>query len=124
MRFRPRGRGVPARWGAVRFPRSAVAFPGVPWRFLRSAERFRRDAAAFPPDGGRGMPRVPRAAVLTGLRRKPAVGFSQACYPIFGPPVTDCSSATPAGGQPLTSGPARVRLIRRMTRCSRSIAAR
>jgi hypothetical protein len=35
----------------------------------------------------------------------------------------DCSRRA-GGGQPLTSGPARVRLTRTMTRRSRSIAAR
>jgi hypothetical protein len=109
--FPPECRGVSAR----RVPRVS---PGVPWR-------FRPGAAVFPPDGGRGLPRVPGAAVPTPPAPEPAAGIPRRVIH-FRAAVRDGTdpAVRPAGGQPLTSGPARVRLTRRMTRRSRSIAVR
>ena len=118
MRFRPGPwRFRPA--GAARFPPSAVALPpeyrgvsaGVPRCFrrtaVRAAGRSRRGRPYGPGAGARRRP-VPRRAIHSRAAVRDA---------------TD-PSGTPAGGQPLTSGPARVRLTRRMTRRSRSIAVR
>jgi len=57
----PGGPGVSAR-------QVTRVSPGVPWR-------FRRDTPAFPPDGGRGPPRVPGAAVPTGPVPEPVAGL-------------------------------------------------
>ncbi len=117
-RFRPGAVAFPPG-GCRAFPPSAVALPpgyrgvsaGVP-------RCFRRTAGA----GGRAFPERPP---LRPRRRSPPPASSQACDPFpGGRPRRDESSSTPAGGQPLTSGPARVRLTRRMTRRSRSIAVR
>jgi hypothetical protein len=112
-RFRP--------GGAARFPRSAVAFPaGVPWRFgagCRGVSAGRRARAAAPSR---------RRSSLRPRRRSPPSACSQAAIHFPGRPSATgrIQHSTPAGGQPLTSGPARVRLTRRMTRRSRSIAVR
>ena len=101
--------------------------PGVPWRFPPGCRGVSgRGAVAFPPDGGLGLPRLPGAGRPCGH----SAGARRRAVPRLrsisrgGRPRRDGSSSTPAGGQPLTSGPARVRLTRRMTRRSRSIAVR
>jgi hypothetical protein len=107
--------------------------PGVPWRFPRGA-------VAFPPGcrgvsaGCRGLSAGRRARAAAPSRRRPSLRPPRrgrrrpvprrAIHSRGGRPRRDGSSSTPAGGQPLTSGPARVRLTRRMTRRSRSIAVR
>jgi hypothetical protein len=102
-RFRPGCRGVSAP-GAAAFP------PG------------RRQPAARPPSGCRGAPvSYPRGGLLPGRRLLPGMR----CISPDGPHAAEWIQRTrPRGDQPLTSGPARVRLIRRMTRRSRSMAAR
>jgi hypothetical protein len=107
--------------------------PGVPWRFPRGA-------VAFPPGcrgvsaGCRGLSAGRRARAAAPSRRRPSLRPPRrgrrrpvprrAIHSRGGRPRRDGSSNTPADGQPLTSGPARVRLTRRMTRRSRSIAVR
>ena len=107
--FPPPGPGVSARW----VPRVS---PGVPWR-------FRRDTPAFPRDGWRGPPAFPARPSLPARRRSPRGPLPRRVIHFPGPRPTD-PVTRPAGGQPLTSGPARVRLTRRMTRRSCSIAVR
>jgi len=74
-----------------------------------------------------GAPASPQCVgFFPGARFFPGAGFSRTCGPFPAGRARRNGSgrhARPAN-QPLTSGPARVRLIRRMTRRSRSIAAR
>ena len=133
VRFRPGGslRSCPACLAVS--ARGSWAFPpGMRQRFCPERGKARRgeagrvsagDAPAFP--AGRHRPaagpgRLPWGPPPESRRRIPRGRdpFRTAARDGMGP------VARPAGGQPLTSGPARVRLIRRMTRRSRSIAAR
>jgi hypothetical protein len=80
--------------------------------------RFRRTAGA----GGHAFPARPSPRARY---RSPPPAPSRARDPFpGGRPGRESGRAPGAGGQPLTSGPARVRLTRRMTRRSRSIAVR
>jgi hypothetical protein len=118
--FRPATMAFPARRALrVSPPECRGVSPPVPQRFRPghrgvSLEGRRRAGAR----SRRGRPYGPSA----GARRRPLPGVRSisrtAAHDGIGP------AARPVGGQPLTSGPARVRLIRRMTRRSRSIAAR
>ena len=113
------GRGVSAR----RVPRVS---PRVPWRYRRSMVAFppgvprcfRRTAVRAAGRSRRGRPYGPGA----GVRRRPVP--RRAIHSRAAVRDGRIPAGTPAGGQPLTSGPARVRLTRRMTRRSRSIAVR
>jgi hypothetical protein len=117
--FPQAGRDISRPVGAARFRRSPATFPlgcggvsagyrGVsPGRRAPAAARYRR-----------GRPDGPGA----GDRRRPLP--SRVIHFADGRTRRDDRAVRPAGGQPLTSGPARVRLIRRMTRRSRSMAAR
>ena len=119
MRFPPAGHNVSPRWA----PHVSA---GVPQRFRWSAAGFPPGTVAFRREGGRraaaryrrGRPDGPGA----GDRRRPLP--SRVIHFADGRTRRDDRAVRPAGGQPLTSGPARVRLIRRMTRRSRSMAAR
>jgi hypothetical protein len=117
--FPPAGRDVSRRWA----PHVSA---GVPQRFRWGAAGFPPGTVAFRREGGRraaaryrrGRPDGPGA----GDRRRPLP--SRVIHFADGRIRRDDRAVRPAGGQPLTSGPARVRLIRRMTRRSRSMAAR
>jgi hypothetical protein len=125
VRFGPDSRGVSARdGGRFRPGRRGVSDPGRCGVSARDAPAFppgRRQPAARPASGCRGAPvSYPRRATS----RAPA-SFGCAMHFPGGPHATEwIQQARPRGDQPLTSGPARVRLIRRMTRRSRSMAAR
>jgi hypothetical protein len=122
--FPPRPRGVSAPAAAAFPPRGpAGVLPGMPRRFRAGMPlRFRPGVPRVSGWAAPALPRVPGR--LSRPCRAPA--SSRSCDQCPGRAARDGVDPvdTSAGGQPLTSGPARVRLIRRMTRRSRSIAAR
>jgi hypothetical protein len=63
--------------------------PGVPWRFRRGAVAFPQGAVAFPPDGGRGLPRLPGAGRPCGPRAGAAAGLFPGVRSIPGAAVRD-----------------------------------
>jgi hypothetical protein len=109
--------GVSAPGSAVFPPGGAAVFPrGMPGVSARTAPARGASRERLPS----APVSYPRRGLLPGRRLLPGVR----CISPTGRTRRNGSSRRPRGDQPLTSGPARVRLIRRMTRRSRSMAAR